>query len=1821
MIELQAQWEELQQYLKENYLQTTDNVTVNMEEAVHDHVSNVLPDAVDHNAFHIASAMNNDKVDTEYCELFKNIGMGYSFVQIDDQNVATHDTNNTSTREPGKGSIEKSLLLSFQKIIQPFSNVNANDVGEHYSTRTKDPINEFQENNELFAGAFPYIFMLGLPPYQGSLDLYEVRHLLLQYNCHAAHCRDLIFLLLSQHLRHQNIKNVNKGITYLDNNKLNELISFIHSPTYEEDIAEAIENPTSFHAKKIIKQCAKIMKVPKTYAHLGYVERNLAVKNIYTMQRKYGPAFAFFTMSIDFVNNPNVCRLEVRSSDNLNFPAVATKEFFNAMKEYSVYKGSVEFDCSFARRSQSLSNNPVAISYEYNCFIDCLCETIIGLENNIRQSTGTDQKQTRTETKKGLFGHPLAFYGTNDKTDAGIMHAHMIIFASLSPALLHHAIFDQTLRNEIQTVLESYFRVEIDTKYHVLKIMRHWIQSNRLQPLMLTHGEESLKQLLSPSLPPAAICIPPDILSDNDVYNHTMQQRGSKVQPHNHTFTCHKTHSGQKGCRMCYPRRECKFTGPCLLIRTSADDIKNINNTNKDNSLSMSIDKKGERKDEHYINEELYTNNSKGKNELNEDKYDNNTNNIKRDGSTISMNTVEEQDVELNVQDKNSTEYNEIDNVAFKKAWNVYPIDSLEAQSKINEILQHKFSDKQRIQEYNNMTNYEKFDCLIKTYSDGDDEDCITVWDIKRRNVVLPFSMIDNDNKGSKITDIISVNQMRRNLISIINEQLTTEWWEEEKRIILTFIKYLQPQFVQPLYEYMKNELPIQNLLMVCFNPTCTTIYGSNSANYILGSTNESINSSYYLVPYVGKNNFQVMQALSSLQAAKRKFDQIGSQAMDRDTDERELKFIITNVLNKMDLTMEISDMQACSVLLGGTTELCSDTFDWINIEDFIKYVNKSKEFDNNYNDIMLAYEGNVNESIICRRMNYAKEHLAGVLIYKKCSDESNEEEVISVPTAVNYCFRGEGLKMLSRMEYIAVIRIVEKSKKKNTNISETSSRRRGRTKNKRYAFDEHHPLFTTHEQVVRSKIVNPRLFHKVPTRPTVPATDNELWHKQANEYAQFMLVMFRPEDRIYAGQFNNYSYDWKTFISWIDDLRNDNKKISAMRLVRFQHFNSIYRPNKVINEALKFYAQGNRTVWQDDNLFVTNEINTNSNATASNDDEENDMEDILSMQQLLNMLRNNSNVISHLFLNNQKIVNRSKSLLQSFEAKIFESQQGKNEDNNSTATSLEVQTSLLAEVPYLSRHNINVSHIHDKNSVWSDDMDNDDANDMNVFEALYEHIRKCKKKKMSIAAQEDDNSMISSEITSSEPTASEYKIMLQQTMDYVLNQFSLSKDKLNVMKKIQAYIIDVLMSKRYKIQIMEPVPFMFINGPPGVGKSFFIDVLTIMIQSVDKTSIGTFRMSYTGIAASNIDGHTIFILHLPINLKRGTFPAALDDMTKFNIRNNYDLDFQKHIFIIVIDELSTIEPTYFYAVLNRLKELLNVSSIQDIPLIMFGDLHQHLPIIQKHSFAMAIERLFKNHHYNIPTIDAEEIACNHFLNVEWVELTEQQRSSDIRHNDILLKLFHNECITMKDLRYYKLLEAKDIEMKSFWQWATIICHTNQERKTFEVMQAIRFATMNNKLVIRWKCNHKLSENVFKGKYEQATSNNIIDDNDPLQYQYFVQHAPITILENINTELGIVNGLNATLHSLSFKNHNDEGEFQSLCENKPTGSIITLREPPASINVELFAVQEYQSDQKKQKNFKLQHQWTYGSLIPNKVIICLINKHKKTFRHQDCMYN
>ena len=77
------------------------------------------------------------------------------------------------------------------------------------SRRASEPASKFDlihGQEDLLAGAFPDVFPFG-KVYGNQLDLKrsQIRHLLLQYNCHAATCRELIFYLFSEEQKAHNI--------------------------------------------------------------------------------------------------------------------------------------------------------------------------------------------------------------------------------------------------------------------------------------------------------------------------------------------------------------------------------------------------------------------------------------------------------------------------------------------------------------------------------------------------------------------------------------------------------------------------------------------------------------------------------------------------------------------------------------------------------------------------------------------------------------------------------------------------------------------------------------------------------------------------------------------------------------------------------------------------------------------------------------------------------------------------------------------------------------------------------------------------------------------------------------------------------------------------------------------------------------------------------------------------------------------------------------------------------------------------------------------------------------------------------------------------------------------------------------------------------------------------------------------------------------------------------------------------------------------------------------------------------------------------------
>ena len=76
---------------------------------------------------------------------------------------------------------------------------------------------------------------------------------------------------------------------------------------------------------------------------------------------------------------------------------------------------------------------------------------------------------------------------------------------------------------------------------------------------------------------------------------------------------------------------------------------------------------------------------------------------------------------------------------------------------------------------------------------------------------------------------------------------------------------------------------------------------------------------------------------------------------------------------------------------------------------------------------------------------------------------------------------------------------------------------------------------------------------------------------------------------------------------------------------------------------------------------------------------------------------------------------------------------------------------------------------------------------------------------------------------------------------------------------------------------------------------------------------------------------------------------------------------------------------------------------------------------------------------------------------------------------------------------------------------------------------------------------------------------------DPCFYEYFVAGADIFLTTNINNNLGLANGSPASLHSLTFATEDQLHEVETQMSNASPGDVITLDEPPLSVNIKLSA--------------------------------------------------
>ena len=141
------------------------------------------------------------------------------------------------------------------------------------------------------------------------------------------------------------------------------------------------------------------------------------------------------------------------------------------------------------------------------------------------------------------------------------------------------------------------------------------------------------------------------------------------------------------------------------------------------------------------------------------------------------------------------------------------------------------------------------------------------------------------------------------------------------------------------MYNCIKEELPMRNGKVVCFNDVIANCTGCNTNVPMLGSVTQSISTCFYLCGYLSKDLVPIEQSIPIFSEARKHIEKFKSTAEDSGTTERITKHWLQRILNSSVSRIEFFDTQAAAYLLGMILILCSDKLCYYSVWESIRHI------------------------------------------------------------------------------------------------------------------------------------------------------------------------------------------------------------------------------------------------------------------------------------------------------------------------------------------------------------------------------------------------------------------------------------------------------------------------------------------------------------------------------------------------------------------------------------------------------------------------------------------------------------------------------------------------------------------------------------------------------------------------------------------------------------------------------------------------------------------------------------------------------------------
>lgn len=954
-------------------------------------------------------------------------------------------------------------------------------------------------------------------------------------------------------------------------------------------------------------------------------------------------------------------------------------------------------------------------------------------------------------------------------------------------------------------------------------------------------------------------------------------------------------------------------------------------------------------------------------------------------------------------------------------------------------------------------------------------------------------------------------------------------------------------------------------------NDLLTCVTRCNTCVECLGTLQQAVNTMFYLAKYLSKTDSLLSASLNVFKAAL--IDSFVYRSLSQEnTKQRDAKYVLSKVVNRVSTSSEYSDQAVITALLGYPSNPKSDDFNYCHIHEACRYVEMRKDELNSdkpkptsigtedvsakqTSTVILPIEKkksttrknekvqretkSVTEGSMNEERKEPPEHSSSTQLEKQTISENSPTDIHVVLSSphVDYAYRGTELQSLSLYEWIGMVAVGKDEDSPSTSsenmtaietgkvpLVPTKKTHSGRHKSAHFHFHPSHPAPGNRIQHLRSKQVIP-LLSGVPPPPPPKLNDEgiPISPTAANIFAKFAATLFLPWSHE-----NLPPTDWKQFSIQTGPWKADTASfIQSRRLLLIQRIALLNHTPKIEKDLLTEYRYEHAFLRGDaerkDDPARTDVLSFDPSAPS--DTNAVDADNVLAVMNNTGIETNGGGDI----IENEYLSNLEHSIL----------------DLHLAAETL---NQFIPSPP------------------------NSDAAKTAALEAFTPNSADATFTKIKAIAYDRNLVQQTPEDTLTDAISPSGRGSLGSTGPDTLSPFT---NSLNTEQKKAFTVFTDMISSGSQ-------PLLLCTGPPGCGKTY----LSAKIQQfAESKGLRTTFCAPTAVAAKLGAGYTIHKLlkirpydsHGPSSEQKELKPESKVEIYQYLGISDQQFPHEcASKILLIVDEISMVGMRLFNDIDRHLRSLFDSTlPLGGIAMIALGDMMQ-LPSLD---YPTLPEAMIKSLTHSNPETLINSV--NAFSLFRRFILSGQMRVdiSDKAHIHLINKIRDLSVpnpLSLPRILKYRKLTIEDIVDEN-WAFAPIVVARNTQRHSINRKQMVNFSRRYKVPLYHWHVSIHIGDKLTipnptgnnKKGYSTAADSFVISklaQNNGEIDCYFAFGAPVVLESNINVEACVVNGSRGTLHSLTLP---EEYQMPSVPLHYRYGDTIELPCQPYSVNVDI----------------------------------------------------